>query len=1075
HAWDRVVIASRGYYISPNGTCVLPEECPTDPPCDNDPNQRFSACASPCQPTCDFPVPACNRTCHSPGCECLPGFLRNDYKCIPLKSCPGASQCKANEEFSSCKAECPNDYCPVNDSRGIIACDPSYPCPSGCTCKYGYLRKSETEPICIKATNCPPVKCTRPNEVWSPRVPKCLVERCEDLDDPSQACYSPYRDIMPRCICKKGYYRNSEDICVPKSQCPSQCSVAARCRPTCAVPNPTNCPVVLNKPTENVDGCQCKQGYILSETNGRCIKIEECPQDSCNGDPNAIVKACPWACDPTCARPGMANCEKLCKPVGCQCKPGYIRSSEDGSCILADDCPGGNPCGANSSFTECAFDCPNDYCPNEDNWPKMAVCDAPRDCKPGCRCNLNYRMLNRNDERCIFIAECPPVKCKGKNEKFAFCPNICHNERCEDVNEDEKVCPTLIFLCNPKCICKSNFYRNSAGHCVPAKNCAGYNPCMSRCAPTCDTETGITLSYCSTPDNGCCKKGYILNKRGGKCIKIKDCPRPKCNGPNEIWSSEKTKCNGDYCRSVDDPAVPCPSLSEKPVKCVCADNYYRNERASRCSVPPRCRQTCTNPNPDNCPIVLNAAAENVDGCECQEGYILNETNGRCIKIEECPQNGCNGDPNAIVKACPWACEPTCARPGMANCEKLCMPVGCQCKPGYIRSSEDGSCILADDCPGGNPCGVNGTFAECGFRCPNQYCPKDDRRLICKPPRDCKPGCVCKFNHRRLSRTDDRCILTTDCPPGSCRQPNEKWGSCPNVCLNEKCQDVNDAEKICPTLILNCDPKCVCKSGYYRNSTNYCVPAQSCAGYNPCMSRCAPTCEYPNPPNCDTLDNGCCQEGYILNKRGGECIRINQCPLSSCNGDPNARVKQCPQPCPSTCSQPNEIDCKQSCKDVGCECSPGFILSEDGGGCIKPTECPGGNPCKENEQFVPCTFSCPDQFCPRNEFQVACMPPLRCHSGCTCKRGYLKSTTDRECIAISDCPPVNCTRPNEIWSTLKTRCTAEFCKDVDQPAIPCDSLGQNVGRPRCVCIDNYYRNNKNGACVPADECRKENAS
>ncbi|KAL4707288.1 hypothetical protein ACJJTC_019826 [Scirpophaga incertulas] len=246
----------------------------------------------------------------------------------------------------------------------------------------------------------------------------------------------------------------------------------------------------------------------------------------------------------------------------------------------------------------------------------------------------------------------------------------------------------------------------------------------------------------------------------------------------------------------------------------------------------------------------------------------------------------------------------------------------------------------------------------------------------------------------------------------------------------------------------------------------------------CNSRCAPTCAFPDPPKCNKIDNGCCENGYILDKRGGKCISISDCPRDSCNGDPNAVVEQCPTACPSTCAQPNSLpSCKRMCKQVGCQCKIGFILSKEDGRCIKPTECPGGNPCKANETFAACVFGCPTNNCPMddNRFQVACLPPFPCPSGCVCKGGYYRSNTNKECIAASDCPPVKCTRPNEIWSTKRTVCHGEYCNSVDEPTGPyCEPDQLKFKRPSCVCKDKYYRN-KEDTCVSADECRVENVS
>ncbi|RVE54610.1 hypothetical protein evm_000731 [Chilo suppressalis] len=375
---------------------------------------------------------------------------------------------------------------------------------------------------------------------------------------------------------------------------------------------------------------------------------------------------------------------------------------------------------------------------------------------------------------------------------------------------------------------------------------------------------------------------------------------------------------------------------------------------------------------------------------------------------------------------------------------------------------------------GDLCGPNSTFVSCAFRCPNQYCPRDDSlvQIACKPGRDCPSGCGCKLNYKRLSYEDDRCILSTDCPPVNCTRPNEVWSSCPSDCLAEQCGNVNDPPSVCNTLLLNCQPKCICAEGFYRNASGICIPANQCEGFDPCQSKCAPTCAEPNPPNCNySFANTCCKEGYILSEWNGKCIRIDECPTNStCNGDPNAIVKECPSPNPPTCDKPESVTSEEKCKPVGCECAPGYIRSEPGGQCIPATKCPGGDPCGPNGTFVQCSFRCSDQYCPRNSYQVACLPPLNCPPGCACKSNYKRlSNTDDRCILASDCSPVitKCTKSNEVLAACPSACTVADCKNVNEPPRACIALAINCN-PQCICANGYYRNSK-GDCVPADQC------
>lgn len=60
----------------------------------------------------------------------------------------------------------------------------------------------------------------------------------------------------------------------------------------------------------------------------------------------------------------------------------------------------------------------------------------------------------------------------------------------------------------------------------------------------------------------------------------------------------------------------------------------------------------------------------------------------------------------------------------------------------------------------------------------------------------------------------------------------------------------------------------------------------------------------------------------------------------CNGDPHAITKQCPLPCPSTCTAPDASPCKKMCEPIGCECESGYMIDRNSGKCVLPDDCPG---------------------------------------------------------------------------------------------------------------------------------------
>lgn len=353
----------------------------------------------------------------------------------------------------------------------------------------------------------------------------------------------------------------------------------------------------------------------------------------------------------------------------------------------------------------------------------------------------------------------------------------------------------------------------------------------------------------------------------------------------------------------------------------------------------------------------------------------------------------------------------------------------------------------------------GNSTDCPITCSNRY------QTVPGDSCETYSGCVCDEDRVRLF--DDAtgpCVSTDSCPPDPVYcGPHEEPTECENICL-ESCAHVYSNE-ICIASNL-CIPGCKCTKNHLRNQLGMCVPRDYC----PDSNICSPTCAQPNPPDCPNIDRNVCEPGYILSEIGGVCIKIEDCPAdASCNSDPNAIIAQCPQPCPSTCEAPNAVPCKKMCEPVGCECKPGFIRSKVNGKCILLDQCPGGNPCGDNATFMNCRVPCITDYCPVNDTrgEVICDIPNPCLSGCVCNSYYKhRSVSDNQCIPAKECPPVKCTRPNEVWDSCPSTCLYENCNDVDNPNVECDDSCK--AEPRCVCDENHFRNN-DGVCVPAEEC------
>ncbi|XP_063367819.1 zonadhesin-like [Cydia amplana] len=1095
------------YVLSgPKGKCIKIQDCPKgNVSCNGDPNAEIMAFPPPCPSTCKMPngIPGCLMLGQDVGCVCKPGYIKDDNdKCILPDNCKGkmikkvftfsltslnfltfhmlcpvsdrscGNPCGENATFAWCKVNCPNNYCPVDDRRVIIACDPPYPCPSGCVCKLNHRRKSQKDDRCILSSDCPPVNCTRPNEKWSKCPSACLSENCEDVNNQPTTCNTLVLNCDPRCICKKGCFRNASDICVPAKDCPNnqpcddpnaerlKCAPAPVCRSTCARPNVSPC--ILSCA---VNECVCKKGFVLSKKGGTCIPVDQCPKDvPCNGDSNAVIIANPPPCPSTCDSPNASYlCRRAAPPFACQCKDGLIKATYDGKCIKPEECPGGNPCGPNATFVPCNVRCSNGYCPVDDK-PVITPCKQPYPCPSGCACKINYKRKSINDDRCILASTCPRVNCTRPNELWNPCPQ-CLAESCADVNNQPTTCNTLILNCQPQCVCKKGYFRNSTisigftkDTCIPAKDCPQNKPCEDpnaervQCAPDPSCR-----STCATPNpspcreicaiNQCvCKKGYVLSKKGGKCIPVDKCPKD-------------VPCNGDCNAVIKANPIPCPSTCSAP------------------NASPWCKRYAP-------PV----------GCECKPGYLLNDKD-KCITPDQCPGGNPCGK-NASFVPCSFDCPSNTCPVGDSKGVVACSPPhpcasGCSCKKGYKRkSSSDYTCILASDCQlifynyalfsaQNLVCPPNEVVSECYNSC-LMTCKtrlRSDGR-VCHTA--CiETGCVCKEGY--LRHDNGTCVPISQCSPPRCND-NETYSKCGTACP-PTCQNRGDNCTVCTK---QCVEDCFCNKGLVRSDDGCCIKPKHCPQNKPCEDpnaervQCAPdpscrsTCATPNPSPCIEICaiNQCvCKKGYVLSKKGGKCIPVNQCPKDvPCNGDCNAVIKANPIPCPSTCSAPNASPwCKRYAPPVGCECKPGYLLN-DKDKCITPDQCPGGNPCGKNASFVPCSVNCPSNICPvgDNKGIIACSPPHPCSSGCSCKKGYKrKSSSDYTCILASDClPPIKC-KKNEVYNPCSIICPPQTCDSI-RSSYNCE--GAPKCKPGCDCISEYLRNGtSNDPCIPSDLC------
>ncbi|CAL1267801.1 unnamed protein product [Larinioides sclopetarius] len=1135
-----------GYVLGPNKKCIFPRDCPIGPcrgnevatdcvnPCNNCAQRgkcTFEFCSRGCDckhghhrnstghcveaKDCDVPESLCAKHEHfvpcvsqcndcwsrgdceptfcQPGCDCSPGFFRDDNgECIPEKQCIAEEvSCGVNEEYTDCVNPC-------NDCIKQGQCQ--YNCEYGCDCKKGYFKDSRG--VCIPAEQCEGVldsrncrscrdKCPL-NEQYYICKPTCKTT-CENFNDTRVSCGA---DCRSGCFCKQGLVRRGDGACILPSECPQRCGLNEEYS-VCGSACPESCEnfgksVMCNH--QCVKGCFCKRGFIRGP-QGTCIQPQLCPA-KCGENEEYLQcgPACPLSCD---NQVRTIVCARECVQ-GCFCKIGFIRGP-DGKCINPAFCP--VVCGVNEEFQKCGTACPVSCA----NITLSQTLPCPGQCVPGCFCKSGF--IRGPDGSCIAPTSCPSI-CR-ENEEFQTCgtpcPATCHN------HTNPRPCPTF---CVRGCTCRPGYVKGPNGRCVLPQECpvvCGANQEFLECGPACPLScTNYTLPNTHANNEchrGCfCKSGFVIGP-DGSCIAITSCP-PVC-GENEVFQECGTACPV----TCDNRLVPQQCTKRCVRGCFCAPGFIRGPYG-KCMLPQQCPQVCgENEEFKECGTACPLTCANrtrqglcpntcVRGCFCRPNFVR-DSSGRCILPQLCPVV-CRE--NEEFKECGTACPPTCANfTSQRFCPSSCVR-GCFCREGYVKDSS-GRCVLSKLCPA--VCKENEEFQQCGPACPITCDTISRPTAPCPLP--CTSGCFCKPGF--VKGPDGRCILPTFCPV-VCRENEEfkecgtacpltcanrlQHGICSNTCvrgcfcrpgfvkdasgrciLAERCPVVchqNEEFKECgPGCPITCDTLtqifrpcsrpctkgCYCKPGFVRGPDGRCILPAFCpvvCGENEEFKECGTPC----PLTCSNLTQqgicpttcvrGCfCRPGFVKDA-SGRCILPERCPVV-CNH--NEEFKECGPGCPMTCDTLTHLNvpCSRPCTK-GCFCKPGFVRGPDGR-CIFPAFCPVV--CGENEEFKECGPACP-VTCSNNTAQLQC--PLPCVKGCFCREGYVRDSAGN-CILPQFCPVV-CKR-NEEFKECGPACQ-----------VTCDTLGVSAGvcpvrcEKGCFCKPGFVRD-RNGNCILPSLC------
>ncbi|KAL6737842.1 hypothetical protein Aduo_011453 [Ancylostoma duodenale] len=532
------------------------EKCPA--------NEQFNTCGSACEPSCKNPKPEiCTLQCVV-GCQCKPGFFRNDQNvCVAKCGGGGSGACGQNEERKQCGTACeptctnPNPGCTKQCILNV------------CQCKQGYLRDASNK--CIPVGQCPKdriIPCSEMNcpkgtvcqlgRVICPFVPPCFTQqtKCTQGDVPEESCDTtkcpPGTDcIQERIFCIVPNCRQPNPKCHKSQTSQQQCKAnevftdcGSACEPSCKNPKPEIC-------TEQcVVGCQCKPGFFRNDQGACVAKCSGGGAGSCGL--NEERKQCGTACEPTCANPNPV-CTKQCIINVCQCKQGYIRDASN-KCIPVEQCPKDRviPC-------------------SEMNCPPGTVCELGRvicPFVPPCFTQQTKCVPLTPKETCA-TKKCPPGTVCEQETIFCIrapCPqpkpecvkkqptNTCANVRCRAGT----VCRMIDVVCKkapcnpiPECVIDEPFNPCAATTCPVGSECRvkqvqcirapcppigecytppqsqqcgkneSFKTCASHCEPSCTNKSPICILSCAPPRCQC-NQGFYRNSSGA-CVTEADC------------------------------------------------------------------------------------------------------------------------------------------------------------------------------------------------------------------------------------------------------------------------------------------------------------------------------------------------------------------------------------------------------------------------------------------------------------------------------------------------------------------------------------------------------------------------
>ncbi|KAK6756644.1 hypothetical protein RB195_014830 [Necator americanus] len=396
-------------------------------------NEQFSACHTPCQPSCDDPtLLPCPPPICTPGCHCQPGFIRADGSsrsaCVPRAACAMydmSTRClDERRQYHSCGSACPISCSTRNSPRCIL--------PSQCPLLTATVRQNPSNSMTVVADV---------NKEWlqknlagfysTPGAPTILphTSHCSDPLKNYLNCGTKCPDHLLWWLemheTKTSQYHldnsmiledsssldSSKDPMDPSSRCvlPSECERKCNDPLKEFVVCGSSCPVACNNrrpqsctPCES--GCFCKNGLVfLNSTDWRnsdCVRLEECP-DFTEETTGSAATTVPHSTESSYTEEhGLILSRKQDIGFSPKC-PGTTVDVGGRSCSEDSDCPAEQRCcrplivslGVNPQRCTCAdphavWSACGSLCPEYCGQPGVPHCSTT--CNAGCHCAPGY-------------------------------------------------------------------------------------------------------------------------------------------------------------------------------------------------------------------------------------------------------------------------------------------------------------------------------------------------------------------------------------------------------------------------------------------------------------------------------------------------------------------------------------------------------------------------------------------------------------------------------------------------------------------------------------------------------------